>query len=94
VLEGAKQGTAAVMELSKFVLKQTGDLVNIKQIILTASLKEMQGGKLFAASTKIVIFGKDYDWTLSFDVNNVAGFIESLFVKVFDEAKKLVVGRS
>jgi hypothetical protein len=38
----------------------------------------------------IAVLGKDYRWTLDFDVRNVKSFVEGLFQKTLAEAKKIV----
>jgi predicted nucleic acid-binding Zn-ribbon protein len=90
ILEGAKQGATAILKLSAFVAKHAGDLVDIKKITLSSTLKQIEQGALFVASINIVLISSEYNWTFDFDVKNIAKFIEALFAKALDELEAIV----
>ena len=90
VLEGAKLGTTAVLKLAQWIAEQAGNIIDIKRVKLSASLKDIQRGKFFDAEIDIVLFGHEFNWTISFDVTRIGDFIEDLFQKAFGEAKALI----
>ncbi|MEO8147008.1 MAG: hypothetical protein ABI723_05185 [Bacteroidia bacterium] len=89
VLEGAKQGTYGILELSAYIAAHIGDLLEVKQVTLAASLKAIKQGNLFKATFDGSVFTQSYNVTLDFNVNDAAAFIEDLFKKVLDEAKRI-----
>lgn len=90
VLEGVRHGAEAMLALAEYVAKHAGDLVNIRNIKLTTSLKKIEQGELFKASIDVDILGCNYRWNLDFNVRDTESFIESLFKQSLEEAKKIV----
>lgn len=89
-LEGGKQGAKAALKVGEAVTRHAGDIVDIKRVKLSASLKNVQRGKLFDAEIEASVLGKECDLDINFDVNEVDDFIEKLFVDAFGQAKKLI----
>jgi hypothetical protein len=89
-LEGVKQGSKTMLNLAEYISKHAGDLINVKKVALSSNLKAIEKGDLFNAQLDVSIFDHDHNWTIQFDVNDVAGFIEALFKKALDEAIRAV----
>ena len=89
-LEAAKQGSAAMLGLAKLLASHAGDLIDIRQVQLSGSLKAIQSGQLFRAKVKMSVLSKDASGSFDFDVQKPTAFVESLFVQVLNEAKTLV----
>jgi len=90
-LQAAKLGAGALLNLSAYIASHSGDLVDVKHVSLSASLKDIQKGKLFKSSVDIAVLGKTYNWSLDFNVQDSKAFIENLFQKALEEAKKNLV---
>ncbi|MEB3345482.1 hypothetical protein U6A24_08435 [Aquimarina gracilis] len=91
ILEGAKLGAKGVLKLSEYIAKHAGDIIDIKKIKISGSLKEIEKGNLFDAQLDVALLGKDYHWNIDFNVKDVVKFIEALFNKALDELKTLPV---
>ena len=91
-LQAAKLGSAALLNLSSYIASHAGDFIDVRKVKLSARLKDIEKGNLFSSNIDIAVLGKSYNWTFDFNVQDAASFIQSLFSKAFDEAKKIVGG--
>lgn len=91
VLEGAKQSAQATLQLSKFIASHSGDIIDVRHVVLESHLKGILAGDFFSAQVDLSLVGKDYKTTIDFDVNDVGKFIESLFKKAMSETERLIV---
>ena len=89
-LEAAKQGSAAVLGLAKLIAEHSGDLVDIKEVKLSGSLKAIEAGSLFKADVQMTVLSKDASGSFSLDISKPEEFIENLLKQLLAEAKKLV----
>ena len=90
VLEGAKLGSEGILKLASYIAKHAGDVIDIKKVKISGSLKEVEKGNLFDAELDIALLGKEYDWHIDFNVKDVADFVESVFNKALKQLKTLV----
>jgi len=88
-LEAAKKGAGAVLDIAKFAAQHSGDLIDVRHVQLSASLKAIQKGDLFAAEIDMSVFGNTFKTNIDFDVQDVGKFIENLFKEVFSEAERI-----
>ncbi|MGY6276136.1 hypothetical protein [Methylomonas sp. MgM2] len=89
-LEAAKQGSTAMLGLAKLAASHAGDLIDIRQVRLSGSLKAIERGQLFQAEVDMSVLSKDAGGSFELDVRQPAVFVESLFVQALNEAKALV----
>jgi hypothetical protein len=89
VLEGAKRGSEGILDLSAYIAAHAGDLLEVKKVTLSASLKAIENGNLFVATFDGSVFNQPYNCTVDFNVRDVATFIDNIFNNVFDEAKRI-----
>jgi phage shock protein A len=91
VLETARFGSEAVLLAGKYILKASGELLNIREITLSSSLKKIESGDLFKAYIKARSFGCDFDATIDFNIAKPFNFLEDVFKEAFGEIKKLAI---
>ena len=90
VLEGAKQGSSAMLKLAEFAAKHSGDLVDVKRVMLTAQLKAIQRGELFKAEVDAVLFDQSHHWSLKLNVKQVGDFVGEMFKVALRDARKMI----
>ncbi len=91
VLEGAKLGAEGVLKMSEYIAKHAGDVIDIKKVKISGSLKEIEKGNLFDAALDIALLGHLYHWNLDFNVKDVAGFVTAVFKKAMDQLKSITL---
>jgi hypothetical protein len=87
MLEGAEHGSEGILDLSAYIAAHAGDLLEVKKVTLSASLKGIENGNLFVATFDGSVFNQPYNCTVDFNVRDVATFIDDIFKNVLDEAK-------
>lgn len=88
-LAAAKAGSGAMLKLASYIAEHAGDIIDIKSFSFSGSLKAIEKGDLFKAELNIALLGKDYDWTLDFNVKDVTSFIDNLFDKALKEIENI-----
>jgi len=88
-LAAAKAGSKAVLGLAEFIANHAGDIIDVKSMHLSGSLKAIEQGDLFKAELTLVILGSTTNCDIDLDIKDIASFIDQLFEKAFDEAKSI-----
>jgi len=88
-LEIAKAGSRAVLGLADYVATHAGDILDVKSMHISGSLKELEKGNFFKARLKVVVLGDTQNWNIDLNIRDVASFIDKMFEKAFAEAKAL-----
>ncbi len=90
VLEGAKQSSSAMLKLAEFAARHSGDLVDVKRVLLTAQLKAIQRGELFKAEVDAVLFDQSHHWSLKLNLKQVGDFVGEMFKVALRDARKMI----
>jgi len=88
-LEAAKAGSKTVLGLADYIAKHAGDLIDVKNFHISGSLQEIEKGNLFDADLNVAVLGRNYNWSIDYNVKDAAAFIEATFKKALDAAKKI-----
>jgi hypothetical protein len=88
-LEAAKAGSKAVLGLASYIASHSGDVIDVKSMHLSGSLKEIESGNLFKAALVVSVLGTTYNWNIDLNIKDVGSFIDEMFKKAFAEAKAI-----
>lgn len=90
ILEGILQGAALLNKIAELLRSGQRDLFAVNKIELEAAFTQIVGGGSFRTEVDALILGKSLGLSLDYDVRDTSGFIDNLFKKVLEEAKKIV----
>ena len=92
LLEAAKYGAATTLKLAEFAAEHAGDLLDVRKVELSGSLKEAKQGKLLSVSIEAAVFGHEFRLDIDFDVREPARLIEDLFRHALNQATSFITG--
>ncbi|MBB6635029.1 hypothetical protein [Cohnella thailandensis] len=92
LLEAAKYGAATTLKLAEFAAEHAGDLLDVRKVELSGSLKEAKQGKLLSVSIEAAVFGQEFRLDIDFDVREPARLIEDLFRHALNQATSFITG--
>lgn len=88
-LEAARYSAEGTLKLSEYIMSHAGDLIDIRHADMSASLKNIQQGKLFDANLQMTLLGIECELHLDMNLAKTGEFIEELFVQVFEKINKI-----